>query len=39
MKVEDITLVKTCSACQEQYDAINRKGEAVGYLRLRWGLF
>jgi hypothetical protein len=35
---DDITLVQTCGACPEQYDAfLNEK--QVGYLRLRHGLF
>jgi hypothetical protein len=34
-----IALVMTCGACPEQYDAINGRGEKVGYLRLRSGWF
>lgn len=34
----DIKLVKTCSACPEQYDAFY-DGNQVGYLRLRHGYF
>lgn len=33
-----ITLVRTCPACPEQYDAY-RGDRIVGYLRLRWGYF
>lgn len=33
-----ITLVKTCDACPEQYDAY-QDGRLVGYLRLRHGCF
>lgn len=33
-----IRLVKTCSACPEQYDAFE-DGKQVGYLRLRHGEF
>ena len=38
MKTSDITLVQTCSACPEQYNAYNGE-EKVGYLRVRWGGF
>lgn len=38
MGIEDIELVKTCSACPEQYDAFI-KNKQVGYLRLRHGRF
>lgn len=37
-KVEDITLVRTCYACPEQYDAFVGD-QQVGYLRLRHGFF
>lgn len=33
-----LTLMKTCDACPEQYDAL-LNGEQVGYLRLRHGHF
>ena len=33
-----ITLIRTCSACPEQYDAL-LDGKQVGYLRLRHGHF
>lgn len=32
------TLLKTCSACPEQYDVV-RDGKQVGYLRPRHGVF
>lgn len=35
---EQITLVETCSACPEQYDAY-LDGKKIGYLRLRHGYF
>jgi hypothetical protein len=36
--IDQITLVQTCGACPEQYNAfIDNK--QVGYLRLRWGYF
>ena len=38
MTYEDIELIKTCSACPEQYDAF-LYGKKVGYLRLRHGHF
>jgi len=38
MEHKGITLVQTCSACPEQYDAI-RDGVTVGYFRLRYGYF
>ncbi len=34
-----LTLVKTCDACPEQYDVFDAAGVQVGYLRLRHGLF
>jgi hypothetical protein len=34
-----ISLVETCSACPEQYDAFDGRGRQVGYLRLRHGYF
>jgi hypothetical protein len=34
-----ITLVRTCYACPEQYDAFGADGKQVGYLRLRHGEF
>lgn len=33
------TLVKTCSACPEQYDVLDGYGDKVGYIRLRHGYF
>ena len=38
MTPDDITLVMTCSACPEQYDAFVGD-QRVGYLRLRWSTF
>lgn len=38
MNANDLTLVKTCGACPEQYDVF-RGEELVGYLRLRHGHF
>ena len=38
MEHKGITLVQTCGACPEQYDAI-RDGVTVGYFRLRHGYF
>lgn len=35
---DEITLVETCGACPEQYDAM-LDGAKVGYLRLRHGYF
>jgi hypothetical protein len=34
-----ITLVRTCYACPEQYNALDKEGKTVGYLRLRHGTF
>jgi len=34
-----IRLQQTCSACPEQYDALDDDGNVVGYLRLRHGHF
>lgn len=34
-----LKLVKTCSACPEQYDVFTPEGEEIGYLRLRHGGF
>lgn len=36
--VEGCRLLKTCSACPEQYD-VYRGGKQIGYLRLRHGHF
>ena len=36
--IEEISLIQTCGACPEQYDAFV-DGEQVGYLRLRHGAF
>lgn len=37
--MEKITLVRTCWACPEQYDARDENKKLVGYLRLRHGRF
>jgi hypothetical protein len=34
-----LILLKTCSACPEQYEAYDRLGKEVGYFRLRHGTF
>ncbi len=34
-----LKLVRTCTACPEQYDAYLHDGLAIGYLRLRHGHF
>lgn len=40
MNINDIELHRTCYACPEQYNAINKiTNEMVGYLRLRHGHF
>ena len=36
--INGYTLVRTCSACPEQYDVYNGKKQ-VGYIRLRHGIF
>lgn len=36
-KDEELETVLTCCACPEQYD-ICAGGEAIGYVRLRWGV-
>ena len=38
IKLSEIELVKTCSACPEQYDAFY-DNQQVGYLRVRHGVF
>lgn len=35
---DKITLLMTCEACPEQYQAVCGSRQ-VGYLRLRWGIF
>ena len=37
MKASDITLACTCALAPEQYDAIDRAGNIIGYIRTRWG--
>lgn len=39
MNIEDIILDLTCSACPEQYDALDKDGNCIAYLRLRHGAF
>ena len=39
MKIDEIILVQTCAMCPEQYDAKDKDGNTLGYLRLRWGEF
>lgn len=34
-----LTLVQTCGACPEQYDAYDESGRRVGFLHLRHGDF
>jgi len=34
-----ITFKQTSGACPEQYDALDEKGNTIGYLRLRHGHF
>ena len=36
IKLNEIRLEQTCTACPEQYDVFYR-GRQVGYIRLRWG--
>jgi hypothetical protein len=38
MNINGFKLIKTCSACPEQYDVF-KDGVQVGYLRLRHGYF
>lgn len=39
MSLDEIILVQTCTTCPEQYDAKDKGGNMLGYLRLRWGTF
>ena len=39
LTADDISLVQTCGACPEQYDAYDPDGRKVAYLRLRHGYF
>ena len=39
MSPDEISLVETCSMFPEQYDAKDKDGNTLGYLRLRWGEF
>lgn len=36
---DEIRLERTCYACPEQYDAYDKYGNEIAYLRLRWGYF
>lgn len=36
---DEIRLERTCYACPEQYDAYDKFGNEIAYLRLRWGYF
>lgn len=38
-EIQGLRLVRTCTACPEQYDVFNEGGQQVGYLRLRHGEF
>lgn len=38
VRICELELVKTCSACPEQYDVL-LEGDRVGYMRLRHGHF
>lgn len=37
MKIKGLQFIQTCGACQEQYDVLDKSGNTVGYVRLRWG--
>lgn len=39
LSADEIDLVRTCYACPEQYDAYDKFGNEIAYLRLRWGYF
>lgn len=39
MNIQDISLVRTCDACPEQYNAVDKDGNCIAYLRLRHGSF
>lgn len=39
MDIQDINLVRTCEVCPEQYDALDKDGNCIAYLRLRYGTF
>lgn len=39
MVKEDLRLVKTCGACPEQYDVVDKEDKIVAYFRLRHGEF
>lgn len=35
--MKNLELIKTCSACPEQYDVLDEHGKYVGYIRFRFG--
>lgn len=37
MKIKGLQFIQTCGACPEQYDVLDKSGNTVGYVRLRWG--
>lgn len=37
MNIKGLNFELSCSACPEQYDVYDNKGNQVGYVRLRWG--
>lgn len=39
MKKEDIKFILTSHACPEQYEAYDKNGKEIAYLRLRSGVF
>ena len=39
MEIDGLKLIRTCFACPEQYDVLDKNHNVVGYLRLRHGFF
>jgi hypothetical protein len=39
MEIDGLNLIRTCYACPEQYDVLDKDHNVVGYLRLRHGIF
>lgn len=39
LKAKDIVLIKTCDFAPEQYEAFDRNGNEIAYLRVRWDWF
>lgn len=37
MTIKGLDFIETCSACPEQYDVKDERGNMVGYVRLRYG--